>query len=165
MLLVINGIQSITTNLAMRVLSEWGGEGSRKKRAADESNHQESLKKRVKDHDNNARRHDSIESRGGNKDGNEIRDNHVNKDGFHSSSPSLNQSPFNALTTTTTTESLPSSSSIHPDRLNNIFNATLTTTPTPTPTPTSLVKRESPLSPLPRAPEHTDKVQTDERRK
>ena len=138
-------------------------DGSRKRAAAaDDESDQESLRKRTKNNENG--RPDSIEKAGANETGigNEgtqeykIRGNsNINKDLLHSSSQSPNVTPL-------ATEPSRSSPSIHPDRLDNILNADLNHTHAPA---ASLNKRLNPLSPLPQAREHINKIESGEQKR
>ena len=140
-------------------------DGSRKRAAAaDDESDQESLRKRTKNNENG--RPESIEKAGANETGigigNEgtqeykIRGNsNINKDLLHSSSQSPDVTPL-------ATEPSRSSPSIHPDRLDNILNADLNHTHAPA---ASLNKRLNPLSPLPQAREHINKIESGEQKR
>ena len=141
----------------MRVLSQWTREGSRKRAAAaaaddDDESDQESLRKRTKNNDNGRR--ESIENAGANETeiGNEGSQEYKIR-----GSSNINRDLFTPLAT----EPSRLSPSIHPDRLDNILNADPNHTNAPA---TSLNKRVNPLSPLPPALEHINKVDPEEQR-
>ena len=168
----------------MQLLKQWRGEGSRKRAAEDSSSSQGSLRKRIKDDDHGRRN----ESGDGDGDGIERDQEYrirgmstINQDLFHSSSSSLSPFPNQSASSSLATESMRSSPPIHPDRRDNINNTASTSTftptsssapiPAPTPAPTSnpastsLIKTQSPRSPLSQAAEHINKVILEDERR
>lgn len=159
----------------MQLLKQWRGEGSRKRAAADDSS-QGSLRKRIKDDDHGRCESVGTGMEGGTGDGLERDQEYrirgistINKDSFHSSSlsPFPNQSASSSLVP----ESMRSSPPVHPDRRDNIINTASASASTPAPAPapdsasTSLIKTQSPRSPLSQASEHINKVVLEDERR
>lgn len=149
-------------------MTEWRGEGGRKRPAEDIQNIQESPRKRSRD--DNGRRQSTatatataietaIESPIVTDQEYRIRgsSNNTNKQSF----PSSSQSPPNpTVSSPSTTEPPPAVSSIHPDRRANILNAA----PDPAPAPLQN-KRHHPPSQLSLSPEHINKAEPEEQRR